>query len=96
MSSNGIIEVGSDGAFDISEPPPPPPRAAAKLKANPSPAVKPPTPPKSTEREESKAASSCDWALKKERGNKAFKEGNLEFAVECYTAALDSISVRCP
>jgi hypothetical protein len=79
-----VIEVGNDGAFDLDASPP-----------------EPPPPPKPPPRAKKPPASEKidddgleDWEIKKQRGNRAFSEGNLDVSINCYTAAIAAISVR--
>jgi hypothetical protein len=73
-----VIEIGSDGVFDLSTTPKPPP---VKVTIS-----------KKESKKESKIELS-GWELKKQRGNDAYAAGNLELAVECYTVALKQLEV---
>ena len=77
-----VIEVGNDGAFDLDASPPPRP-------SQPPPRAK--KPPASEKMDDDGLE---DWEIKKQRGNRAFSEGNLDVSIECYTAAIAAISVR--
>lgn len=87
---DGVIEVGHDGAFDISAPPAPPVQKASvpvsRESNKPSKSVKPPPAPVA-------APALADWEIKKQRGNKAFSDANIDLAVDSYTAALTAIEV---
>ena len=72
MTESNVIEVGTDGSFDISAPPPQPARAVKPVKS----------------------ISTSEWVIKKQRGNKAFSEGDFDLAIECYTHSLNAIEVR--
>jgi hydrogenase maturation factor HypF (carbamoyltransferase family) len=83
--SDSVIEIGKDGAFDISDPQPedlrpakPPSSKANKAKA--------------AAQEES---SMEDFAIKKKRGNEAYAANDFDLADKCYTSALEALSVRC-
>ena len=89
-SMEGVIELGNDGAFDLDAMPVAPPPLKAKLRAPSQAKARKPEKPEAPAEEEDVS----DWAIKKGRGNKAFKAGNIDLAVECYSAALESITVR--
>jgi hypothetical protein len=76
---DGIIEIGSDGAFDLSDKP--------KV-------MVPPVVPEAKEPKNEKKLPE-EWEIKKERGNKAFSSGHFELAIECYTSALECPLVLC-
>jgi len=83
--SDSVIEIGKDGAFDISDPlpedlqpPKPPPSKAKKTKA--------------AAQDES---SMEDFAIKKKRGNEAYAASDFDLADKCYTSALEALAVQC-
>jgi len=79
-----VIEVGSDGAFDLDAAPPPP---------APKHTPKPPSKSKSKiSTEGSNSDTPADWEMKKQRGNRAFEEGNVDLSIDCYTSAISTIS----
>lgn len=79
----GVIELGADGAFDLDAQPAPEPPNQKKS------AQQPPAPPAP----KAAATPSPDWEIKKQRGNQAFGEGNLDLALQCYSAALSALEV---
>jgi hypothetical protein len=65
-----VIEIGSNGEYDLSEAP------VLEQKENALPNT---------------AAHRDEWLVKKERGNQAVAEGNLELALQCYTQSMHAM-----